>query len=186
MRLIWLKGDYVGRHERQQAASKAGCDFVICFHFNSFNDPRASGAEVYHNNKGNAKTIAEQLLTAITDVLKNRPRGVKDAQGSRAGFIRHYHCPAVLIEPCFVSNPDEAAKVHDVDTLRALGEAIASVVWKWFPAKAVIGLDIGHKFKRSNPDDRGAKCVLGDWEADHAERLAKVVAASLTQRGEKK
>ena len=182
MRLIWLKGDYIGKHERQQVAMKAGCHFVVSFHFNSFSDPRANGAEIYHNGKGNAQTIAEKLLTVITSVLKNRARGVKDAKGSRAGFIRHYHCPAVLLEPCFVSNPNEAALVHDVKTLRALGEAIANVLRSWLPDDAVVGLDIGHKFKRSNSDDRGAKCVLGDFEADHAERLAKVVAASLTQR----
>jgi len=184
MRLIWLKGDYIGRHERQQLAAKAGCSFVVSFHFNSFSDPRANGAEVYHNAKGNAQTIAEKLLTAITEVLKNRPRGVKDAKGSRAGFIRHYHCPAVLLEPCFISNPDEAALVHDVKTLQLLGKAIADVLDSWFPEDAVIGLDIGHKFKRS--DDQGAKCALGDFEADHAENLAKAVAASLTKRGEKK
>jgi hypothetical protein len=47
---------------------------------------------------------------------------------------------------------------------------------------AVLGLDIGHKFKTSQPNDRGARCFYGDFEADHAEQLAKVVAASIQIR----
>jgi hypothetical protein len=43
----------------------------------------------------------------------------------------------------------------------------------------VIGLSVGHKYKTSNPNDKGAACVFGDWEADHAEDLARKVAELL-------
>ena len=53
---------------------------------------------------------------------------------------------------------------------------LKTVIYRKF---VVIGLSVGHKYKTSNPNDRGAACVFGDWEADHAEALAKKVAALL-------
>jgi hypothetical protein len=182
VRIVWLKGDYVGNHERQMQASKANCRLVISFHFNAHNNPKTSGSEVFSNGKGDADYIAAKLLHIITSVLGTKSRGVKKAEGSRAGFLRFYHCPAILLEPCFITNPDEANLVHDVQVIRKLGEAIADALVKWLPFDAVIGIDIGHKFKTSQPDDRGARCFYGDFEADHAEQLAKVVAASLQLR----
>ncbi len=126
--------------------------------------------------------LAHRLLKTISGVWGVRQRGVKNAAGTRAGFIRFYHSPAILLEPCFLSNAEEANLVHDVDALRQLGEAIADVLWRWLPFDAVLGLDIGHKFKTSRPHDRGARCFYGDYEADHAEQSAKVVAASLQLR----
>jgi hypothetical protein len=104
-------------------------------------------------------------------------RTIPASTGARASFINSYPCAAVLLEPLFISNRQEAAWIHDIGNLRALGESIASEIAKY--NGAVIGLSIGHKFKSSAPDDRGALCILGDTEADHAERLAKVVAAAL-------
>lgn len=188
MQVVWLKGDYLGKHQRQRQALQSSCDIVISFHFNSSKDKTAAGAEVYHNGKNNVVKLAQQLLSAIVEVLKVPKRKVENAKGSRAGFICHYHCPAVLIEPCFVSNPDEAKLLHDINIMRRLGERIAVEVKKWFKDKTavVVGLDVGHMFKNSSPHDKGAKCVLGDTEGDHAEVLAKIVAAALTRKeGEK-
>lgn len=179
MKVVWLKGDYTKKRERQQQAKIHGCRFVISFHFNSFSDPTANGAEVYYNEKGDSEFVAQGLMKVITQTLKVKSRKVASAKGSRASFINAYPCPAVLIEPCFVSNPNEAKLLHDVTTMRKLGEGIADLLLRWLPFDSVVGLDVGHKFKTSSPNDRGAACVLGDTEADHAEQLAKIVAAKI-------
>lgn len=183
MKPIFLKGDYTGKNkERQRQAKVSGCDFVVSFHFNSANTPSASGAEIYHNDKELAQKIAQELIKRITKVLGNKVRGVKSAKGTRASFINFYHCPAVLLEPCFVSNPNEATKLHDVNVVRELAREIVEVLKLFLPADAVIGLDIGHKFKTSSPNDMGAACVAekGCSEAKHGEQLAKAVASLLT------
>ena len=77
--------------------------------------------------------------------------------------------PAVLLEPLFVSNPDQAKWIHDVKNIRKLAEAIVDVIDSAFGPDAVVGLSIGHKFKTSSPGDRG-------------EHLAKAVAAELQTR----
>ncbi|MEM3357189.1 MAG: N-acetylmuramoyl-L-alanine amidase [Candidatus Bathyarchaeia archaeon] len=179
MRVVFLKGDYTGKDKTRQLQAKLkGVNFVVSFHFNSASNPKAQGAEVYYNIHA-SKDIADALMDAIVGVLNNPRRIVREATNTRASFINHYHCPAVLIEPCFISNKHEAEMIHDVETLRKLGESIAQTLRRFLPKEATVGLDIGHKFKEMSPYDKGAKCVLGDWEADHNERLAKVVAASL-------
>ena len=57
-----------------------------------------------------------------------------------------------------------------------IGDFLKTVTHREF---AVIGLSVGHKYKTSSPNDRGAACVFGDWEADHAEDLARKVAKLL-------
>jgi len=179
--IAWLKGDYVGKHERQEAAKKRRCDVVLSFHFNSASSPLAAGAEVFYNDKPGAKELARELLEAITTAIPVPKRGIKAAARTRAAFINHYHCPAVLMEPLFLSNPREAELVHDLDTVRRLASAIAKVVHHRGYRR--IGIDIGHKFKTSNPNDTGASCVFarGCTEAFHAEHLAKAVASVLNE-----
>lgn len=178
-KVVWLKGDYIGQHERQKQAAKRKCDFVISFHFNSFSSPNAAGAEVYYNNKPGSDQVAKDLLRAIVSVLNVPNRGCKNAAGTRAAFIDSYHCKAVLIEPCFVSNPNEAKLLHDIHIVKALAHALAKVVASFGFQR--IGIDIGHRFKTSNPNDKGAQCVFsaGCSEALHAEHLAKAFAAEL-------
>lgn len=179
MKIVWLKGDYVGKHERQEQAKKANCRLVISFHFNAHSNSKAEGAEAYHNNKGDAAFIAYRLTLVTTRLLGVRFRKVTIASGTRAAFINFYHCPAVLIEPCFITNPEEANLVHDDSVMRKLGESIANELFRWLPFDAIVGFDIGHKFKTSSISDKGARCFYGDYEADHAEKLAKIVAASI-------
>jgi N-acetylmuramoyl-L-alanine amidase len=188
LKIVWLKGDYTGKNkERQRRAEKEKCDIVIEFHFNSAGDKAASGTEVWHRQYS---MFSRQLASILHDkivALGFKPRGVKPAvTGSRASFINSYPptCLVVLLEPCFVSNRFDAEKLHQDDFMDRLASAIASGIRDFLKTVthkefAVIGLSVGHRYKTSNPNDKGAACVFGDWEADHAEALAKKVAALL-------
>jgi len=160
---------------------------VIEFHFNSASDPAASGTEVWHRQHS---LFSRQLASILHDkitALGFKPRGVKSAvPTSRASFINSYPrtCLVVLLEPCFVSNRVDAEKLHQNDFMDKLASAIASGIRDFLRTAThreftVIGLSVGHKYKTSNPNDKGAACVFGDWEADHAEDLARKVAALL-------
>ena len=187
MRIVWLTGDYTGKNrERQQQAAKEKCDIVIEFHFNASANPDASGTEVWHRQFSLPSfRLAKSLHDRIVS-LGFKPRGVKSAvPTSRASFINSYPRTSivVLLEPCFVTNRLDAQKLHQDGFMAQLAEAIASAV-KDFIAKEnrkvqVIGLSIGHKGKTSNKSDRGARCLFGDFEADHASELAKLVAERL-------
>lgn len=191
MKVVWLKGDYTGKNkERQRQAARERCDIVIEFHFNASDNDSASGTEVWYRPYS---IYSQKLAKVIHDnivALGFKPRGVKSAvDGSRASFINAYPrtCWVVLLEPCFVTNKEDAAKVHDVKFIGRLADAIVDGISKFIKENNlktvdVIGLSVGHKFKTSNPSDKGAKCVFGDHEADHAEQLAQLVARRLSAK----
>jgi len=186
MKIVWLKGDYVGHHERQQQARDAKCNFVVSFHFNSFYDPKAGGCEIFYNNAMKLDMVKEWVKIAqeLAQKLGVRWRSATFATG-RANFINYYPCPAVLLEPMFVSNPEEAAKLHNLKFIRPivewLGQQIYEFAKRHWGNDAIIGLDIGHRYKRRI--DLGAKCVGADycWEANHNEQWAKIVASVIEQ-----
>jgi N-acetylmuramoyl-L-alanine amidase len=188
LKIVWLKGDYTGKNkERQRQAEKEKCDIVIEFHFNSASDKSASGTEVWHRQYSMPSRHLAAILHDKIIALGFIPRGVKSAvPTSRASFINSYPptCVVVLLEPCFVSNRVDAEKLHKGSFMDKLADSIVAGIKDFIKSNAnrkfeVIGLSVGHKYKTSNPNDRGAACVFGDWEADHAEVLAKKVAALL-------
>ncbi len=86
----------------------------------------------------------------------------------------------MLIAPVSLTEVAQAAWIHERTNLAHLGEAIAAALRQTYAEDAVLGLSIGHLYQNSRRQDRGAPCVLGDWEADHADALAHVIAGALT------
>lgn len=175
-KVVLLKGDYVGKHERQEHAKKEKCDVVVSFHLNFSTNKDASGSEVYYAGPESLE-LAKELLQHCVSVLGLPNRGVKWVQGTRAGFIYYYPMPAVLVEVAFLSNPLDVAKVHDPYKIEELAKRFAQTLKKY----KVVGLDVGHLFKTSSPHDKGANCLKGDTEADHALTLALWTAYYLQQ-----
>ena len=186
MRIVWLRGDYVGNHERQQQAKKEGVDIVLSLHFNSASQ-QANGAEFYFNSKCSQSVIqiGNNFCAFLVARFGIRFRGGKPAKYTRAAFIEFYHCPTLLFEPCFVSNPKEASLLHRPDTIPAMAAQLGRLVFEWcittLGNSAVIGIDVGHMFKTSNPKDRGALCIGGKscTEAQHALELAYALEKEL-------
>lgn len=192
MRVIWLTGDYTGeRRERQRQAAEKNCDIVIEFHFNSAANKTARGAEVWYRMYSiYSRRLAEILLDKMCELGLKR-RGIYAAtKDSRAAFINSYPNTAfvVLLEPAFVSNIFDAKRLHNKEFMEKLAKAIVDGL-KAFADELkhrtieVVGLSIGHVGKMSNPYDKGALCVFGDYESDHARELARLVYSCLKQYG---
>lgn len=182
MKIVWLTGDYVDAHERQRQAQMARCNLVIEFHFNSADDPRAVGSEVWYKpDSESSESLARSLMGAYRDLgLPRHGDGVMPAvRGTRAAWIRHYAMDTVLLESLFVTNPNEARWIHNSENVEFLGRAIAGRVLAFVAPDATVGLSVGHLFKSSSPNDRGARCALGDTEGEHNQALANVVARLL-------
>lgn len=164
-------------------ARKLKCDVVIEFHFNASVSETARGAEVWYRSYSiYSRRLAEILLHKMAEIGL-RPRGVRAAmQPQRASFINAYPNDAivVLLEPAFVTNKEDAKLLHDKNFMAKLANAIVDGL-KAFANETkhreikVVGLSVGHIGKRTSPNDKGAKCVFGDFEADHAKNLAELV-----------
>ena len=178
---MFLTGDYATRMKPRQIQAKSEkCALTIDFHFNS-NGSTAIGSEVYFKD-GDSKS--RDFAKAVIDVFRalNLPDHgdpLKPASEGRAAFILAYDCPAVLIEPLFISNPTQAAWIRDANNLASLGQGIARAIKLKTTAGDKIGLSVGHFGKDSAPDDRGAKHAIEGWEADYAKKLAETVARQL-------
>ena len=124
-------------------ANSAGVDYVAEIHLNSNDGAPATGTEVYYSiTGGKGKQLAQNILNEIT-ALGYKSRGIKTKKGSSGrdyfGIIRRTIAPAVLIEVCFINNPDDMARLD----CEAAGRAIASGIMKMYGENAAGDTDQG-------------------------------------------
>jgi len=176
------KGDYL---DRQLSANKDKAVAYVEHHFNSAG-PTASYALVIVGSNASqtsvnwgswyAKAVAEQFNTKVyrDDGVS---RGGLDGRGD--GNLKHTAMPAVLLEPLFVSNPQQAGIVRSVGGQQALARILVESIRRFFPQGGLIAFSVGHKYKKSRPKDRGAELAGGGNEADFAEMVLKQAAEML-------
>jgi N-acetylmuramoyl-L-alanine amidase len=116
-------GDYfVGLRQRCDVANAQGNAVFVSVHFNGAPRTAADGVETYYysgQSAGLAEAVHRRLLAAT---------GLEDRHVRRRGFfvIRNTRCPAILVEPGFLSNPADAARVDGSPAYRQrLADAIA-------------------------------------------------------------
>lgn len=172
VRFFW--GDY---SDRQNAANAAKAVCYVEQHFNSAT-PAATGVEVIVGKNASKKSKDWAALYAekvskefLIPVRSPETKGViVGGRGGRGdGNIRLTNMPAILLEPCFVSNPKEALIVRSTSGQKALGKILAETIQTMFPDGGTIAFSVGHKGKESNPHDRGADVYGGGTEAEYAE-----------------
>jgi N-acetylmuramoyl-L-alanine amidase len=111
--------DGIGIAGAYKSADESGADCVIELHYNGAASTQATGTEtLYVSEKGKvlAECVQEEMLTA----LGLRDRGVKYVPRSgRGGYnLRAGNAVAVIVEPAFGSNTDDAVLLRDrVETL---------------------------------------------------------------------
>ena len=180
----FYKGEYI---ERQQAANKDKAVAYVEHHFNSAG-PTANYALVVVGSNASqtsvnwgswyAKAVAEQFGTQVY-----RPDGVARGglDGRGDGNVKHTAMPALLLEPLFVSNPQQADILRSAGGQAALARILAESIRRFFPKGGLIAFSVGHKYKTSRPNDRGAALAGGGTEADYAEKVLEQAAALLTE-----
>ena len=104
-------------------------DVDISIHFNSANhqrvmDGETTGTEVWVRNTSSVKGELGKRICNQISKIGFRNRGVKTTSG--LFFLNQTAKPAILIEVCFVSDPDDAAlyKKHRDDVAKAIVQAI--------------------------------------------------------------
>jgi hypothetical protein len=180
----FYKGEYI---DRQRAANKDKAVAYVEHHFNSAG-PTANYALVVVGSNASrtslnwgswyAKAVAEQFGTQVY-----RPDGVARGglDGRGDGNVKHTAMPAVLLEPLFVSNPQQADIVRSPSGQAALARILAESIRRFFPQGGLMAFSVGHKYKTSRPKDRGAALAGGGTEAEYAEKVLKQAAALLLE-----
>ncbi len=121
--LLTRDGDYfVGLRERCNVANAQPSAIFVSVHFNGAPRTAADGVETYYYSPGSAalaQAVHRRLLAAT---------GLPDRHIRQRGFfvIRNTRAPAILVEPGFLSNPEDAARVSGSAAYRQqLADAIA-------------------------------------------------------------
>lgn len=179
----FYKGDYV---ERQRSANADGAVAYVEHHFNSSASPTADYAVVVvGSNASNAsRNWGRWYARAVAEQFGTRVGGdggilVGGWDGRGDGNVKHTRMPAVLLEPLFASNPQQADAIRSEAGQQALARILAESIRRFFPDGGLIAFSVGHKYKTSSPNDRGAMLAGGGTEADFAEKVLEKAARLL-------
>jgi hypothetical protein len=151
---------------RQKLATERA---VICYseaHLNSFPNPDVQHGFVITGSSVPPKTVewAGMYLRNIEHELHIPTKGiVRNVPGQ--GCVMHvkWPTPTMLLEPCFMSQPDTARFIY-AGGFRALGRALADSIVQCFPSGGLVGLSVGHLYRGGG--DRGARAPADEWSWD--------------------
>jgi len=171
----FFKGNY---SERQKAANDAKCIAYIEHHFNSAEFPKANYAMVVVslNSSPKSRDWGRDYVRRIVEefgVGSGGDGGLViggfDGRGDRN--LNKTKMPAILVEPLFGSNSAHADWIRSDEGQMRLARVLTNSIQHAFPEGGLIGFSVGHKYKISRPNDRGADVVGGGTEADCAEQV---------------
>jgi len=171
----FYRGDYL---ERQLRANEDNCRGYLEHHFNSSSSTTANYAVVItgYNASHTSKNWGRWYSQAVSqdfDVPIGGDNGIKvGGYNGRGDYnLKFTSMPAILVEPLFASNPQHAPWIRLENGQTRLASIICESVLRFFQEGGLIGFSVGHKYKASRPDDRGAPVYGGGWEADYAEEV---------------
>lgn len=114
---------------RAERANSVDADLFLSIHLNSHDEPTAEGSSTYYFGTSRAGAAVAE---AIQDELVNL--GLRDCRSHARSYpiLRETRMPAVLVEPVFISNPDESKKLGEPEFLSSIADAIAAGVLRFY------------------------------------------------------
>jgi len=115
--------------ERAALANDVGADIVIALHAASHGDAGAAGAATYYY--GNERfasergaRLADLVQAAVSELGLTNGR----THAKTWPLLRETRMPAVQLEPCYLTNPEEERRLADPGFHRRLAAAVSSAV----------------------------------------------------------
>lgn len=115
--------------QRARLANRFGADLAVSIHLNAHPSAIAAGAATYFFQHGPvASEPGEHLANLIQQELVSAGRPDCGSHGKGYPLLRETRMPAVVVEPAFITNPEELAMLgQSFDVLAlALAKAVAS------------------------------------------------------------
>ena len=118
--------------ERATRANVLGAEIFVSLHLNSHDVEVAEGASTYYfpRSKG-GELLADKVQQRLVQM------GLGDCRSHARAYriLRETRMPAVLIEPLFISNPDDAKMLEDADFRSALADAITNAIRDYYESE---------------------------------------------------
>lgn len=132
---VLTRGPHEGPSESERArlGNEFGADLFISVHLNSHEGEIAEGAATYFFEHGGvASEPGQHLAGLIQQELAATGRCDCRSHGTSYPILRETRMPAVMVEPCFITNPSEAKLLADPGRTRELAGAIVQAAQKYF------------------------------------------------------
>lgn len=108
---------------RLKMAKEGGADILLSIHMNQYHDSNESGPQVfYRKSSADSRLLAGCLQEALINGLQ--PSRVRSAMAGDY-YMLSLPIPSVLIECGFISNPQEAKWLLDIDYQKRVAEAVS-------------------------------------------------------------
>lgn len=182
--IYWATG---ATRTRQMDAGREGCIAYVEHHFNALEkdnpDTQADNpalALVGSNASIRSFTWAHTYTKLISAEFGIRNAGV--IRGPKRGNWNVYYtkCPAILVEPLFCSDPEQAKLIKSDGGQARLAYCLARSIRETFPEGGKVAFSVGHKYRPPpRGRDLGAPVFGGGWEADYAEKVLQLAAKDL-------
>lgn len=132
----------LGNSERGLIANACRAAVYVSIHLNSFGEPAPNYVKTFWGVAAKDIAFARSLQAAMTAELRpDSDLGDGGVEQLENGGLLRAHMPAVLVEPVFLSNPDEAARLAAPDgaRLEQIAVAIARGIAAWLGVKLTVG-----------------------------------------------
>jgi N-acetylmuramoyl-L-alanine amidase len=115
----------VSLYERAAAANAAGADYFLSIHANAHDDPAARGAAVVYFQRGHYfSEHGRRLADCILDRLTGLGLPPVASVGRNYAVLRETSAVAVLVEPLFLTSPDDERFILRPDAVERLAGAL--------------------------------------------------------------
>jgi len=127
--------------ERAARANRAAADVFVSIHLNGARSPKATGTETLYFQAGknvseSGRVLASIMQEQLVRILRRPDRGI---HGRNLAVLRRTLMPAVIVEPLFITNPDEVTLLADEEWRQRIAMAVVRGLESYFarvaPAK---------------------------------------------------
>ncbi len=130
---VYTKGETLAQKkasdlkERVRLVNETKGALLVSIHQNYFSDSRYSGAQVFYAKTEGSEQLAKELQKEFVSTLN--PGSRRQAKQSSGIYImERIHCPGILVECGFLSNPQEEKTLRDETYQKKLSAVIAATV----------------------------------------------------------
>ncbi|MCR5701550.1 MAG: N-acetylmuramoyl-L-alanine amidase [Lachnospiraceae bacterium] len=121
-------------NNRIRFIKEKNADLVISIHQNSYPDSAQHGAQTfYFKGRNDDKLLAECVQSSLLSIDSSNQRSAKD--NDNYYLLKNCPSPAVIVECGFLSNPEETAKLTDINYQKQLAYAISIGACRYLSSK---------------------------------------------------
>lgn len=111
---------------RCDIVKEAEADMLVSIHQNSYHSASVHGPQVfYYEESEEGKLLAEAIQASLVSNLVTDGKGRVAKANDNYYILLNVHCPAVIVECGFLSNPEEARLLETDEYQEKVAEAIA-------------------------------------------------------------